>query len=126
MVDDIINSIRKAEEKFNSDEMEASITFSFDKTSPIFEGHFSKKSVLAGAYQLMLVKYFSEKLLKTDLIITKINKAKFLAIIEPDEQIKLEIKISPDENDSNSYRINSKIQKNDKSAMTCSMSVLKR
>ncbi|WP_026803005.1 hypothetical protein [Aliarcobacter lanthieri] len=66
-----------------------------DKTHPIFKAHFPGNEVLPAYIQLDIIAFILNHKIK------KIQKAKFLSIIKPNDKVKYCIH----SNDNNSYRI---------------------
>ncbi len=117
MVEELIKSMHIESESYDKEKNKVNVRLSFPSDSPIFNGHFPDRPILAGAYQIMLVKYFAENLLNSQLKISLIKKSKFLSLIGADDTFLLEVQTSPLDNEDNKYKIKTKIKFNEKSAM---------
>ena len=104
-------------EDYDKEKNKVNVRLSFPSGSPIFNGHFPDKPILAGAYQLMIVKYFAENLLNSQLKILLIKKSKFLSLIGAGDIFLLEVQTSLLDDGDNKYKIKTKIKFNEKSAM---------
>ncbi len=87
MNQEIINSFIQSIEKINPQEYVIKLRIPED--SPIFDGHFQSQKILAGAYQIMLCKYFLAKIESKNMIISKISKIRFYDIIKPQNDFQL-------------------------------------
>jgi 3-hydroxyacyl-[acyl-carrier-protein] dehydratase len=95
-----INSIKDIEGKFSAD-------ISFDSKHDIFCGHFPEKKVVPGVMLMQMVKEVSEEILKVeDTFITDAGM-KFLSPVLVDECADLEVEISVEKTDDDSYKIKS-------------------
>ena len=56
-----------------------------NKSHPVFKGHFPGNPVTPGVMQLMLVKHIIEKQTGKSLKLKALNRAKFLAVLNPNE-----------------------------------------
>lgn len=81
------------EEKLRIDNCSAEIEIKVPKGSLLFQGHFSEISVLPGAFELLIIKHWCEKLLGTSLIIHHIKKSRFNAPILAEEHFIVKLKI---------------------------------
>ena len=109
-------------EIYRKDLLEAEIVFSLPADSSFFLGHFPETPIFAGAFQLQIAKEIAEKLLEKKLQITRISKAKFTAIIGPDEPVTLSIKLTPAPD--RHFKIALKLKKETESAMTANIIAL--
>lgn len=126
MVEDLIKSMHIENENYDTETNKVNIELYFPFNSPIFYGHFPDKPILAGAYQLMLVKYFAGKLLNSDLNINLIKKSKFLSLIGADDKFLINIETAPVDEKKTKYKVKSKIEFNNKTAMETTMLVISK
>jgi 3-hydroxyacyl-[acyl-carrier-protein] dehydratase len=91
MVDEIENSIRNLE-KVGDGAFSAAIVFGRDFTG--FKGHFPGRPVLPGVCQILALSVLAGKALKRNLRLTEVSRAKFLSVVEPDEETSFEFSLS--------------------------------
>ena len=72
----------------------ASIDFKFDAADPVFAGHFPKQPIVPGVFQLEMARLGAEWLLREQLHVHEIARAKFLRPIVPTELVRMNIKVS--------------------------------
>ncbi len=72
-----------------------------------FEGHFPGNPILPAVVQLAAVRWLFKKSYTTDIQLKKVERAKFKQMIEPGEQVK--IQIQPEENN-REYRLSFSIK----------------
>ncbi len=89
----IFQDLNILEDQIDHKLKELTLTCSFSHDDSIFQGHFPDQPILAGAYQLFLAIHYFNKLLGIDLAISKISKARFKALIIPEETFTLKLKI---------------------------------
>lgn len=74
------------------------LEFRFPSHDPTFAGHFPTRPVLPGVFQLELVRLAAELVLHCSLGVREITKAKFLRPIAPNELVRVELKLSENDN----------------------------
>lgn len=67
--------------------------FSFDSTLSLFQGHFPGNPMLPGIFQVEMVRYSLEKIMKVPLCLKSVRKTKFSHLIQPDTNVMVEISI---------------------------------
>ena len=72
--------------------------FRFGADEPVFAGHFPNRPLLPGIFQLEMARMAAEWVLGGPLFIREVGKAKFLHPIVPDQTVRLELKLT-EEND---------------------------
>jgi len=77
-------------------------TITLDKTHPIFSGHFPGMPVVPGVCMMAIIKELLEEKTKRKLTLRKAANLKFLSLINPiqNERVDVEIKFTKGENDS--------------------------
>lgn len=75
----------------------ATVEFRFAATNPLFAGHFPSQPLLPGVFQLEMARLGAEWLLGQDLSVREISRAKFLRPILPGQLIRMNLKVSEDE-----------------------------
>ncbi|PJB15214.1 MAG: 3-hydroxyacyl-ACP dehydratase [Flavobacteriales bacterium CG_4_9_14_3_um_filter_32_8] len=68
-------------------------TIKIDASHQIFEGHFPNNPITPGVVQIQLVKELLEKTFNQTLFLKEIGRCKFLAILNPNENAEILIKI---------------------------------
>jgi 3-hydroxyacyl-[acyl-carrier-protein] dehydratase len=68
--------------------------FRFGADDPVFAGHFPKRPLLPGVFQLEMARMAAEWILNCPLAAREICRAKFQRPILPDELVRLELKLS--------------------------------
>ena len=91
MVDEIKNSIWNFE-KTGDGTFSAAIVFGGDFTG--FKGHFPGRPVLPGVCQILALSVLAEKAAERNLRLSGVARAKFLSVIEPEEETSFEFSIS--------------------------------
>jgi 3-hydroxyacyl-[acyl-carrier-protein] dehydratase len=71
--------------------------FRFGANDPTFAGHFPERPVLPGVFQLEIARVVAESVLNCSLAIREISKAKFLRPILPEEIVRVDLKLSEQE-----------------------------
>jgi 3-hydroxymyristoyl/3-hydroxydecanoyl-(acyl carrier protein) dehydratase len=71
--------------------------FRFGADDPTFAGHFPERPVLPGVFQLEIARVAAESVLNCSLAIREISKAKFLRPILPEEIVRVDLKLSQQE-----------------------------
>jgi 3-hydroxyacyl-[acyl-carrier-protein] dehydratase len=94
---DSISAARKAGPTLQADGLHA-FEFNFSADDPTFAGHFPNRPILPGVFQLEIVRMAAEWILKGELSVQEIAKAKFQRPILPGEILKLNLKLSEAEN----------------------------
>jgi len=74
-----------------------SFEFRFGADDPTFAGHFPNRPVLPGVFQIEMTRVAAESILKRSLALREISKAKFLRPIVPEEMVRLDLKLSEQE-----------------------------
>jgi 3-hydroxyacyl-[acyl-carrier-protein] dehydratase len=72
--------------------------FRFGADDPTFAGHFPKRPLLPGVFQLEMARIAAECVLNCPMAVREISRAKFQRPILPDEVVRLELKLSEDDN----------------------------
>jgi len=72
----------------------ASFDFKFDATDPVFAGHFPKQPIVPGVFQLEMARLGAEWLLREQLHLREIARAKFLRPIVPTELVRMNLRVS--------------------------------
>jgi 3-hydroxymyristoyl/3-hydroxydecanoyl-(acyl carrier protein) dehydratase len=72
----------------------ASVEFRFNATDPVFAGHFPKQPIVPGVFQLEMTRLGAEWLLREQLHVREIARAKFLRPIVPTELVRMSLKVS--------------------------------
>ena len=72
----------------------ASVVFRFNATDPVFAGHFPKQPIVPGVFQLEMARLGAEWLLREQLQLFEIARAKFLRPIVPTELVRMSLKVS--------------------------------
>jgi len=67
--------------------MGATAEFVFPSSFCGFGGHFPNQPILPAIVQLAMVRYLAERLLARPLLLKNIGRAKFMAMIQPDEMV---------------------------------------
>ncbi len=117
-----MNELAQHKLEINADNSVLSGEFSFKQTSKIFAGHFPGKPILAGAFQVYIIKYLIEKMLNETLIVRKIEKAKFTDFIEPEQIFKISVSLSKKDVE---YGVKATISKAEKKASKYSLLLAK-
>ncbi len=73
----------------------ATLEFRFAATQPVFAGHFPGHPILPGIFQLEIAHVAAEALGEASFNVREIVKAKFRRPIRPDETIRVEVKLIP-------------------------------
>ena len=94
---DSISAARKIGPQLQADGSYA-FEFNFSVDDPTFAGHFPKRPILPGIFQLEIVRLAAEWILNSKLSVQEIAKAKFQRPILPGEILKLNLKLSEAEN----------------------------
>ena len=68
--------------------------FRFGADDPTFTGHFPRRPILPGVFQLEMARVAAEAVLNCRLTIREITKARFLRPIVPAETVRVELKLS--------------------------------
>ena len=68
-------------------------SFRFDSTLSLFQGHFPGNPMLPGIFQVEMVRYSLEKIMKVPLRIQAVKKTKFSHLIQPNTDVTVEIVI---------------------------------
>ncbi|MBM9519738.1 hypothetical protein JWG39_07870 [Desulforhopalus vacuolatus] len=68
--------------------------FIFSSNCIVFAGHFPEKPILPAVVQLTAIRYTAEQALKRPLQLVSCGKIKFSEIIQPDEQVEIEIALN--------------------------------
>jgi 3-hydroxymyristoyl/3-hydroxydecanoyl-(acyl carrier protein) dehydratase len=68
--------------------------FRFRPDDPVFAGHFPRRPLLPGVYQLEMTRAAAQWVLACSLAIRQVAKAKFLRPILPDETVRLRLKLT--------------------------------
>lgn len=89
-------------------------TIRFPEDFPGFSGHFPEKPVLPAIVQLSSVRHLAESQLHKKLIPHAVQRTKFRAMIEPNQQVFFELAITPDEG---RYQTRFKLRDNDRSVI---------
>lgn len=71
--------------------------FRFGAGDPTFAGHFPTRPVLPGVFQLEMARLAAECVLQCSLAVREVSKAKFLRPILPEEIVRLDLKLSEQE-----------------------------
>ena len=90
------DSIRRAQQvgpQIRSDGL-GRFEFCFPIADPTFTGHFPNRPLLPGVFQLEIVRFATEAMLKQPLFVREIVKAKFLRPIIPTEIVRVELKLT--------------------------------
>lgn len=74
------------------------VEFRFSKDDPTFAGHFPRRPVLPGVFQIEMVRTVAEQILNCSLTMREISKAKFLRPVLPDEVLQLVLKLLEKDN----------------------------
>lgn len=69
---------------------------------PVFKGHFEQMPVVPGVFQTQLLKELLQEQLQTNLVLSKGDNIKFMAMIVPGQHSEISIEISY-RNDENKY-----------------------
>jgi 3-hydroxyacyl-[acyl-carrier-protein] dehydratase len=70
------------------------VSLEINATHPIFEGHFPGQPVVPGACLMQMVKEITETITGGNLQLNKAGQIKFIAMIDPNENNKLEMQLS--------------------------------
>lgn len=73
--------------------------FTFGPDFPAFEGHFPGQPVLPAVVQLAAVRFLAARHLGKHLVPTSLDRAKFKAMIGPEEQVTITIHLDQSDND---------------------------
>ena len=68
--------------------------FCFPAEEPVFAGHFPKRPILPGVFQLEMSRLAAEWTLKSPITLSEVSKAKFLRPIAPGDPVRLLLKCS--------------------------------
>ena len=68
--------------------------FRFSSAESVFAGHFPRRPLLPGVFQLQMAHFTAERVLNCPLKVSEISKAKFLRPILPEELVRLALKLS--------------------------------
>ena len=68
--------------------------FRFSEDDPTFAGHFPRRPILPGIFQLEMARMAAERVLNCALSLREVSKAKFLRTILPEEVVRLTLKLS--------------------------------
>jgi 3-hydroxyacyl-[acyl-carrier-protein] dehydratase len=72
----------------------ALIDFRFDAADPVFAGHFPNQPIVPGVFQLEMTRLGAELLLREQLHVCEIARAKFLRPIVPMELVRMTLNVS--------------------------------
>lgn len=86
-----------------------SATISIHADHPVFEGHFPGNPVVPGVCMLQIVKDLVEIHLQKKLQLQNISNVKFTAVVNPLQHQQLDVHVSYENIENNSYKINSTI-----------------
>ena len=75
--------------KSENDSIEATITF--NEKHPIFSGHFPDNPIVPGVVQVQIIKELMEKKFEQNLILSQAKIIKFLSIISPITNLKVDV-----------------------------------
>ncbi|MGI9552102.1 MAG: 3-hydroxyacyl-ACP dehydratase [Aurantibacter sp.] len=84
---------------FESNEVEVVATVSLNKDHEIFEGHFPGNPVMPGVCMIQMVKELTERATEKSLFLSNCSNIKFMAIIDPEKNQLLTLKINYKEED---------------------------
>ena len=71
--------------------------FRFSAADPTFAGHFPNRPVLPGVFQIEMARAAAESVLKRSLALREVSKAKFLRPVVPEEIVRLDLKLTEQE-----------------------------
>ena len=80
-----------------NDELSISSVISFSKDFPGFQGHFPGNPILPAIVQLSAVRYLAEKSFGKNLSPDKISRAKFRAMVIPEQHVHVELTLKNSE-----------------------------
>lgn len=82
----------------SADSTDSIFDITIQKAHPIFAGHFPNNPVTPGVCMLQIIKELSEKQTDRNLLLSKARNIKFMAIINPEIQPKIQValQIEPD------------------------------
>jgi 3-hydroxyacyl-[acyl-carrier-protein] dehydratase len=80
-------------ETFQSSGDEVTATVIFNENHPLFEGHFPGNPIVPGVVQVQIIKDLMEKKTGESLILIQAKNIKFLTIISPVKDLKVEVRI---------------------------------
>ena len=72
----------------------AVLEFRFPASQPVFAGHFPGHPIMPGVFQLEMARIAAEATHGEPLVVREISKAKFRRPIRPDENIRVELKLT--------------------------------
>jgi len=71
------------------------LEFCFPPDDPTFVGHFPRRPLVPGIFQIEMTRVAAEMALAGNCAVREISKAKFLRPIIPEEIVQVELKLSP-------------------------------
>lgn len=123
---DFLNEIQWLKKEVNLVEQKGIAEFLMPRESLVFKGHFPDQPILAGAYQLEIIRSFMEEILKVRFRVIKTLKTKFTALIGPDERLTLSV-FWKDSSTADEKKIDARLFKSDgASAMSTLMWVMEK
>lgn len=63
----------------------------FPATFSGFQGHFPEKPILPAVIQLAIIRCIAEKALRHSLLVLEYSRAKFKAMIQPDQEVQIQL-----------------------------------
>lgn len=84
-------------QKINDDHYE--VLIHLNKSHSIFNGHFPNNPVTPGVCMMQIIKESTENILNKKLQLTKLSNVKFMAIINPEKNAELQLKLTISELD---------------------------
>jgi 3-hydroxyacyl-[acyl-carrier-protein] dehydratase len=92
----------------------------WNKSHPIFQGHFPGQPVVPGVCMLQLVKEVLEKVIGNSLVLLESSQMKFLQFIDPGVTESVDILIRYTTAETGAYSVNAALQKDQQVYFKCS------
>lgn len=90
-------------------------TIKLNASHQIFDGHFPNNPVTPGVVQLQIVKEILEKSLNKECLLKEVGRCKFMAILNPNEDNEIDIKIDYSTADAEMMKVSAQGISKDKS-----------
>ncbi|WP_257668355.1 hypothetical protein [Parapedobacter tibetensis] len=82
---------------FTAQDRKVSALISINKAHSIFKGHFPNHPVTPGVCMMQIIKELTEKWAKCALILKKARNVKFMAIINPEDNLNIQVELDIEE-----------------------------
>lgn len=84
---------------FNAGEQEIQTTVKLNASHEVFKGHFPGNPVMPGVCMIQMIKELTEKHINKELFLTIASNVKFMAIINPEKNDTIQLKLTLTEDD---------------------------